>query len=217
MMIKSFHVATLAVAFLLSVNIHAKSSDHKHDHGHDHDHDHGSKGQEAHVHGLAELTLALEGNNLEISLDSPAANIVGFEHIARTDEQKQAVNKAKATLESAQQLFSFEGSSCKLQSAKADVSALMGHDKHNHKDKEKHQHKEKHDHGHKDKHDHKDTHSEVSANYRFSCSQGAKLTTISIDMIKAFPGIETLKVMWLTDSKQGAVDLTAGTNQVRLR
>ena len=36
--------------------------------------------EEAHIHGLATLTLALEGNSLEIEFESPAANLVGFEH-----------------------------------------------------------------------------------------------------------------------------------------
>jgi len=52
-----------------------------------HDHDHEVLQHSAHLHGHAELTLALEGRALEINLASPAANIVGFEHKATSSEQ----------------------------------------------------------------------------------------------------------------------------------
>ena len=42
---------------------------------------------DAHVHGVAHLNVALEGNDLYIELTSPAANIVGFEHDPRTQNQ----------------------------------------------------------------------------------------------------------------------------------
>ena len=48
-----------------------------------------------HIHGLAEATIALEGKVLEIGLQSPASNIVGFEHKARTKEQIDKVQQAK--------------------------------------------------------------------------------------------------------------------------
>jgi len=35
---------------------------------------------EAHEHGKAELTLAIEGKLVEVSVHSPAVNLVGFEH-----------------------------------------------------------------------------------------------------------------------------------------
>ena len=50
---------------------------------HDHDHEHGSL--RAHVHGVARLDMALECRTLEFELDTPAMNIVGFEHPATTD------------------------------------------------------------------------------------------------------------------------------------
>ena len=36
----------------------------------------------AHVHGLSELAIAMEGEKLEIQFTSPAMNLVGFEHQA---------------------------------------------------------------------------------------------------------------------------------------
>ncbi|MFT6692730.1 MAG: hypothetical protein ACJAXH_003270, partial [Colwellia sp.] len=39
---------------------------------------------EPHVHGLSELTMTIEKQTLEIEVTSPAINIVGFEHRAKT-------------------------------------------------------------------------------------------------------------------------------------
>ena len=41
----------------------------------------------AHIHGLATLTLAIENNVLEIQLESPAINLIGFEHQANSSEE----------------------------------------------------------------------------------------------------------------------------------
>ncbi|MFO6377007.1 DUF2796 domain-containing protein, partial [Pseudomonas aeruginosa] len=70
---------------------------------HDHDHAHGSLGK--HEHGVAQLNVALDGKTLELELDSPAMNLVGFEHAASTDADKAAVAKARAQLEKPLELF----------------------------------------------------------------------------------------------------------------
>lgn len=157
--------------------------------------------QQAHLHGAAELTLALEGNVLEISLESPAANIVGFEHKATSEKHMKAVEEARVKLESSG-LFLFFGSDCSLKQAKVDMSSVIEHVR---------QHS--HDHGDKDR----NNHSEINANYSYECSKGEKLKALSVDLISLFPAIETLEVMWLTDSQQGAIELTEKSNIVRIR
>lgn len=48
----------------------------------------------AHEHGAAKLNIALDGNSLEIEIDSPAHDFVGFEHLPKSNAEKQAVQKA---------------------------------------------------------------------------------------------------------------------------
>ncbi len=60
---------------------------------------------EAHEHGVANLNVAVEGNNIYIEFSSPAANIVGFEHHPRTPEQKNAVKEAINKLRAGDALF----------------------------------------------------------------------------------------------------------------
>ena len=185
----------ITVFFLSSMSIAENSSQH-----HDQSDQHSTSEQQAHLHGVAELTLAIEGNKLEISLESPAANIVGFEHKATSKQQIKAVEQAKSILQSSPSLFSFSGSDCVLQQATVDMSALIEQDHHDHHDDE-----------------HGDGHSEVSADYHYQCAQGERLDSISVNLIALFPSFEKLNVMWLSDSQQGAAELTAKSPVIRIR
>jgi len=60
---------------------------------------------EAHVHGVGQLDVALDGNTLSLHLDSPLANLVGFEHAANSAKDKQAVRAMSADLRAAGKLF----------------------------------------------------------------------------------------------------------------
>ena len=184
-----------------------------HDHGHkEHKHEHkNTSSLDAHVHGLANMTLAIDKTEVEIELLSPSANIVGFEHKAATSEQIRAVTSAKSVLESAMNLFSFRGSECSIDKVDVDVSALVDHKDDHHKDGH-HDHKEAH-------HDHeeKESHSDISAHYHFDCKDTEKLTAISVKFFEQFPAIETLKTKWVTQSSQGASDLSAASNTIRLK
>lgn len=60
---------------------------------------------DAHEHGAASLNIAVDGDQLLIELESPAANIVGFEHAPNDDQQRAAVETAKTALGDGGQLF----------------------------------------------------------------------------------------------------------------
>ena len=59
--------------------------------------------KESHVHGDVDLNIVKENYLLEITLISPAANIVGFEHSVSNAEERLAVEKANLKL--AQHIF----------------------------------------------------------------------------------------------------------------
>ena len=80
----------------------------------------------AHEHGVAELLLSSEGRDVQITFNSPAQSLVGFETAAVTAEQKAAVERAEAILMAPNDLFILEGNSCELIDATVDVSSLMG-------------------------------------------------------------------------------------------
>ena len=62
---------------------------------------------DAHVHGVAEITLAVEGREVEIVLMAPAISVVGFEHEAASEVQMEAVSSARELLDNGTALFRF--------------------------------------------------------------------------------------------------------------
>lgn len=162
----------------------------------------------AHIHGLATLTLALEGNSLEIEFESPAANLVGFEHKATSVKEKRALHIAESTLKSPAELFLFSGVNCQLKEAEVDISAVeeKGHDDHGHH----------HEHHHSSHDDHK-SHSEIKAHYHFSCNQAKQLESVSTALFSQFPGIENINAMWVTDTVQGSKILAPNSAEFSLR
>lgn len=63
------------------------------------------RGHGSHVHGMGSLNIAQEGGDLQMELHSAAANIVGFEHAPRWEEEHEAVRRAVETLEEGGALF----------------------------------------------------------------------------------------------------------------
>lgn len=157
---------------------------------------------EAHVHGMAELTLALEKTMLEIQIESPAMNLIGFEHKAITMAEREAVKKAEALLLSSQRLFSFNGTRCDLRNVSVDISGVISNE---HDD---------HEHHHKD---YQESHSEIIADYHFSCDSDKDLISVSVELFDQFPGVEKINAMWVTETQQGADTLNAEKRTIRLR
>lgn len=156
--------------------------------------DHGHRHHNAHVHGVAELNIAQEGNQLFIELVSPAANIVGFEHAPRNDAQHQQVKKAVETLKRGGALFKFSaGARCAQDEVEVE-SDLLRHSKHGH-----HDHK-----GHKNE----NTHGEFSASYGFTCGNMEQLTSLDVKLFSLFDHMETINVQLITQRRQGSHTLS---------
>jgi hypothetical protein len=180
-----FHILLL----LLSVCTLAKDNHQAHSQSNDYQ----LLNQSHHVHGVVELTVALVGDILEISLESPASNIVGFEHQAQTDEEVKVAMQAKKILETSSQLFTFIGSGCKKTATDVDLSKLFSQSLGN------------------------NSHSEIHASYTYKCLKGEKLMAITVNLASYFDRIENISSRWITEDRQGAVDLTANANQLQLR
>ena len=194
------NLSLLVIMFSVALQAGAESAHH--------DHDHDLPQQDAHLHGYVELTVALENSGLEIHLESPAINIIGFEHKATSKAQLQTIERARQTLEAPAKLFSFNGGDCALKRATADFPALTEH--HAHHDDEHEHNKEEHD-------TDEESHSEITAHFEYGCAQDKEINTITVNLIDHFPTIEKIKAMWVTDVKQGTVELTAKSNIIRLR
>jgi hypothetical protein len=117
---------------------------------------------DAHTHGYGELNVAIDGQKVALELNSPAFNIVGFEHSSETDKDKATIKNALSILNDGSELFLFPAiAGCRLVNVNV-VSSLIEaqhsvHKEHDsdHKDQAS-DHKE-HDSDHKEHDsDHKD-------------------------------------------------------------
>ncbi|MFH0022969.1 DUF2796 domain-containing protein [Pseudomonas fluorescens] len=170
------------------------------EHDHDHDHEHGSLG--AHEHGVGRLNAALDGQTLELELESPAMNLVGFEHAATSDADKAKIAAARAQLEKPLALFSLPAAAgCKVASQELE-SPLFG-DKPDADDHDE-------DEADKDGHEHHHEHSEIHAHYQFTCTAPGALKTLDLtNLFKTFPATQKVQVQLISASGQQGTEVTA--------
>lgn len=166
----------------------------------------------AHVHGIGSLNVVLDGSVLMLELNSPAANIVGFEHAPHNEQQTQALRDASQILEDGEKLFVLsKKAECRIDETQVDNDIVKGHHEdhasdHDHKEHQEHkEHTETH--GEKE-HDHGGEHSEFTATYRFQCVYPDRLKSIEVMLFSLFPGFEEVHVQLLTPGQQTAVELT---------
>ncbi|SUD38419.1 putative zinc-binding protein [Ectopseudomonas mendocina] len=179
----------LALPFVLLPLVAAQA----HEHGHDHDHKHSHDSLGAHEHGVASLNAALDGNLLELQLESPAMNLVGFEHAAKSDADKAKVAAAKRELEQPVMLFALDSGDCKATAVELE-SPLFGDADHDH------------DHDH---HAHEGEHSDIHAHYRFECAKANELKQLDLaELFKRFPATEKIQVQLIGPNGQQGVELT---------
>ena len=190
---RTLHALPLA---LLPLTI-AQAASHEHDHAHE---EHGSLGK--HEHGVASLNVALDGQTLEIQLQSPAMNLVGFEHEAKSDADKAKVTAARQHLEQPQALFALPAEAqCAVEENEV-KSPLFA----------EHEHEHEHEH-----HDHGDEpgHSDIEASYRFVCANAGALQTLELgSFFGTFPATEKLDVQLIGPSGQQGAELTPSNSRL---
>lgn len=196
---------------LLAFSLLAALSTPAHSHKH-HDHDEKVEHIGVHVHGEGQLNIVLDGRKLIIELDTPAMNVLGFEHEPSTKKQKRLVKKAEHELEHADELFVIKGGKCRLDEVDIDLpfDDDDDDDKHDHDHDDEHKH---HKHTHKDG----DVHSDIEAEYEFKCKKPKKIKNITVNLFEVFSGFEKLKVQWVVGDKQGAQTLTKTSNVLKLK
>lgn len=180
----------------------------------------------AHVHGHGTLNIAVEGNRVAMELEAPGMDIVGFEHEANSDEQKAAVEKAKAELAKPLELFKVPAAAgCKVSEAK--VVHESEHEHADHDDHEEHaktegddDHDDHEDHAKGEDHDHEDHadsdhdhdehggHSAFHVEYALDCAKPASLATINFGYFKQFAGARSLTVNVVTAKAQNSYEVS---------
>ena len=177
----------LPFALLPLAAAHAAHDEHEH-----HD-EHASLA--AHEHGAAQLNVALEGQRLELALESPAMNLVGFEHAAVSTSDKAAVARAQQHLQTPLALFGITAASGCAITSHALHSPLFE------------AHAEEHaEHGK----EHEAEHSDIDANYVLTCSKPEALSAIDLsELFQRFPATAKIQVQLIGPNGQQGAELTA--------
>ncbi|MBN8554095.1 MAG: DUF2796 domain-containing protein [Deltaproteobacteria bacterium] len=150
--------------------------------------------QKAHVHGVAELSLAIEDKGGVIAFEAPSESIYGFEHAAKTPAEKKARDQAMDKLKNLGKILAFDATlGCKIQVDKIDAFVTDDDD----------------DHGHS-------SHGDVHASFKVNCSKPLKNSEVSFSFSNAFSRLNTLKVQIIGDDKQSSVELKKGNGKIKL-
>ena len=161
--------------------------------------DRGYRAHGAHVHGVAALNVALDGEALYLEFLSPAVNLVGFEHAPADAAERALVQEAQTSLSRPEVLFVLpEAAGCEL--ADADIEtpwtpAAAG------------------SHGAPGpaagaEAGHAGDHADVHAGYRFVCSRPGGIGALEVPLFDRFPMTRRLEVQYVVSGTQGAAVLT---------
>ena len=184
------HNFIFIVAFLgLSYSLNGLAETQVHHQSH-HDHENHSTESDqthsAHEHGIARLFVAVEQQNLEIEFQSPAINLIGFEHKATSETELVIIQKTQALLNKPHSIFGIQKSS--------ECQPLQNHI----------------DMGQENSSDHSD----IKAHYRFQCSTISGLSLLKL--FELFPAIESIDAQWVTEDHQKAQKITASEPHIVL-
>jgi hypothetical protein len=163
----------------------------------------------AHEHGRGTLNIAVEGRRLSLELEAPGADIVGFEHSAKTPKDKAAVAAAKKRLSAPLELFKLPASAgCAVKEATVEIES----EGHGHAAGAKGKSEGGHKHAPKDEPEH----SQFHAQYVLDCKTPAEIRTIELGYFGAFAGARRLDVNLITPKGQSKFEATRASPRIDL-
>ncbi len=154
----------------------------------------------AHEHGTGRLDIAVDGAKIYVELNSPAANIVGFEHAPNSEKDHQTLDSALARLKDGSALFTLpRAARCSLASSDSGTPLANHADEH---------------HG-EESHGREEAHAEITATWIFDCARPEALDRVTVRLFEAFPLTERLQVQFITEQTQGSAVLSPSKPDLR--
>lgn len=153
-----------------------------------------SRQLDAHEHGVGQLNIAFDGQQIAMELHAPGADIVGFEYAAESAEDRAAVDAAVVTLAGPLDLFVLPAAArCSVIQAAAELESEEEHDEHDdHGD----------DHAHDDHDDHAEeaSHTEFHAEYLLTCADPSAIDEITFAYFDTFPNALEVEVQMISEA-----------------
>ena len=177
---------------------------------------------DAHEHGVGEMNIAIDNNQLTIELHAPGADIVGFEYAATRKIDLEAIETALGILSKPLMLFSVpDKAECVVKDAVAKLESEANHDDdHDDHDDDHDDHDEDHDDhdDHDEDHDDHDggEHTEFHAEYLLECASMKAMTTITFSYFDAFASAVELDVKMISPKGAYAFEVSRSSNVIDL-
>ena len=149
----------------------------------------------AHEHGVARLDVVVAADGVNIELDTPLDNLLGFERAPRTDGERDKVQATLARLRDGAALFRIDpAAGCTLAKVEL-VSAplLLGPAVAGPGD-----------------------HGDLEGRYQFNCRSGAKAGFVEVGLFEAFAGLKRVEMQVVTPRGQLKVTLRKPASRVKL-
>ena len=162
---------------------------------------------EAHVHGVAEINIAVEGTKATVEFRAPAENVMGFEHEAKSESDRKKRDAALEQLRAKRdQMVLFDA---KLGCKSSDVKTAIVEPKGDHakaqsgKDASKDQKKS-------------GEHREVHGTFSVECDKALAGSRVRFGVSKIFRDIQEIKVQVLGDSGQSGATIKRDKGDIKL-
>jgi hypothetical protein len=158
-----------------------------------------------HVHGIATLDVAVSADTLQLSLDSPLDNLVGFEHAPNNARESQAIREMARHFSQPDSLFAPSAAarcvvkSVQLSSPVIDPQLLAANGVSAAPTGASHE---------------EEGHADLDAQIVFRCERPGELKRLDAKIFGAFPGLRQLDAQVVTTSRQSAAKLTAKSNAI---
>ena len=182
---------------------------------------------DAHEHGAAMLGMAQEGKLIQMELDSPAFNMVGFEHTPSNANEAEKVALMLAQLKMGSILFTFPAAA-KCQLVNVDISSGLfeaSHSDENDHDSDSDHSDDEDDHGsvsdhsddeddHENDHENDSGHSDIEASWTYSCENPLLVRKVEFPLFSYFENLTDLDVDFIMDAGQGSIELSPGNSVI---
>jgi hypothetical protein len=150
--------------------------------------------QKAHEHGAVKLDVAVDGARLQLTMEAPLDNLLGFERAPRNDAERKAAADVLARLRAPAGLFNADAAAqCTLSSAEVKAPVLEPGAK-----------------------DSKDGHADLDASYTFQCAQPGALRSLDIGLFDAYRRIQRIDVQLAGAKSQAKLTLRRPARTVKL-
>ncbi len=162
------------------------------------DHSDEHRQHEAHVHGAAKLSIAIDETTFFFELETPALNVLGFEHKPKTDQEKERVQEVNKLFSSHENIILIPHINCKQTHIEIEppYESEDVHDKDGHDEEE---------------------HGEYHLSYTLSCEDISNIKDIEIKLFDNFDGFENIEVMWIHQEKADSSNLTKDNKIIKIK